>query len=898
MSIDLSDPQLTAVRGAIADPNNPISWFILHYSSTAPSPSLAVLADGPSPVLPHWQEHLNDTNEDVLFGYGEIGGKGLVMVFLRDNVGGVRRARAIVHSRAVASLFPDYSALITIAHPSQLTEDLVTERLGLHHSSASTPMSKYTVPGSDIPNPLSPTAAGQGRAMPRSDPSQPPTASSRNVSQSNGQPQGETLRDSDSVPSPLRQLHNQILSDSPTRAGSPGPNLAGPISLDPSPRPELKSQGISSADYFKDENARTRKTSFGARLKHTFTHRSAASTDDNPGQPSSSSPATTHTPHSQTQSQANSPQPSSPTSPSTSRFKASSLVKAFGGKRRASENIVTGTATSTGVNGSPPTSPQVNEFGQGGYGGSGTVEYAPPVPPKDASLNRQPQPIAVSSEQLQDQDRNGSNPTSPSRTGTNGHGNGYSPQDPSPQQQNLIIPPTTRSTSLSPSPSARQALYIARQKSLTQEIEIQERFRRDQEEKAARAEGSLADHVGENGGETLVDDDDKSVRLAYDESDREDEVVEQKAGNGIVLGGVVEFNQYSQVDGDRPKDALAVPQQELSSLPSTDISPAERANNTAGTAIVDSAVSDDLALQERADALPREEDEAKARITAEEAVRAREEEVKRITEQERLEEERMWEDKRLAEEEKERVRMEQLRLEQEAEAAQEEEEARLRSAEEERIRLAEERRVREAEERTRREAEEKARSEAEERARIEAEEKTRLAEEEVRRTEERLRFEAEEKQRLRIENEQRMKWEKEEHERLVREEEERQRVERERARKNLISETLEKGKKGGGIMLRGWVTVQTYKSMTWRRRYFHLLSTEMRLFKTEGDDKPIQTIYFGSGSAVSEQYEESQVKDSFKVISDGPKGEEDFFLFTDSAEDKETVLQGLKMCLG
>jgi hypothetical protein len=28
--------------------------------------------------------------------------------------------------------------------------------------------------------------------------------------------------------------------------------------------------------------------------------------------------------------------------------------------------------------------------------------------------------------------------------------------------------------------------------------------------------------------------------------------------------------------------------------------------------------------------------------------------------------------------------------------------------------------------------------------------------------------------------------------------------------------------------------VQTFRSMTWRRRYFHLFGTEMKLFKSEG----------------------------------------------------------------
>ena len=50
-----------------------------------------------------------------------------------EGVGGVRRARAVVHSRAVASLFPDYSALITLNRAEELTDELIKEKLGLDH---------------------------------------------------------------------------------------------------------------------------------------------------------------------------------------------------------------------------------------------------------------------------------------------------------------------------------------------------------------------------------------------------------------------------------------------------------------------------------------------------------------------------------------------------------------------------------------------------------------------------------------------------------------------------------------------------------------------------------------------------------------------------------------------
>lgn len=53
------------------------------------------------------------------------------------------------------------------------------------------------------------------------------------------------------------------------------------------------------------------------------------------------------------------------------------------------------------------------------------------------------------------------------------------------------------------------------------------------------------------------------------------------------------------------------------------------------------------------------------------------------------------------------------------------------------------------------------------------------------------------------------------------------------------------------------------------------------------------TIPLGE-SRVSEKYEESQVHDSFKITT---VAQEDYFLFTDSAEDKAALLRGLRVAL-
>lgn len=68
-----------------------------------------------------------------------------------------------------------------------------------------------------------------------------------------------------------------------------------------------------------------------------------------------------------------------------------------------------------------------------------------------------------------------------------------------------------------------------------------------------------------------------------------------------------------------------------------------------------------------------------------------------------------------------------------------------------------------------------------------------------------------------------------------------------------------------------WVTVQTMSSPTWRRRYFHLLAPELRLYKSDSEadaGKPLTTIKL-EGARVSEAYEESAVQGSWKLAAGG-----------------------------
>lgn len=150
-------------------------------------------------------------------------------------------------------------------------------------------------------------------------------------------------------------------------------------------------------------------------------------------------------------------------------------------------------------------------------------------------------------------------------------------------------------------------------------------------------------------------------------------------------------------------------------------------------------------------------------------------------------------------------------------------------------------------------------------------EKRRVLEEKAQQEEERLRLGREEAERratqIREEEERRLEQEAQERRAIQQREEEERREEAERteakhraqeqevekarlaeeavrARKDNLRAELHRGKATGGMMLQGvstladiahiqHVTVQTTKSVTWRRRHFQLFPTELKLFKTD-----------------------------------------------------------------
>ncbi|GMK58102.1 hypothetical protein CspeluHIS016_0501340 [Cutaneotrichosporon spelunceum] len=274
----------------------------------------------------------------------------------------------------------------------------------------------------------------------------------------------------------------------------------------------------------------------------------------------------------------------------------------------------------------------------------------------------------------------------------------------------------------------------------------------------------------------------------------------------------------------------------------------------------------------------------------------------REAEELRLQQEREAEELRILEEreallvaetrrlEKERLRMEAARIEEERLAAKEEErlDALLRAEEEERRTAAEE------EGRIREKQEAESARQAQEHRLVEMEERLAAQQEEARLAAER---EAEREAAERAE-EARLEAEREEHEReaIAAAKAEQERLERFARERDEVTRQLKGGKAEGGIMLRGWVTVQTMNSPTWRRRYFHLLAAELLLFKSDSESdtgRPLTSVRLDTAK-INEAYEESAVQGSWKLEA----GAKEYYMFADSFEDRATVLQALAIAIG
>ncbi|KAG1448471.1 hypothetical protein G6F56_008932 [Rhizopus delemar] len=121
---DVSDPRiLNAYYGITED--EPVNWLLAGYKD---SRNVIILYSSGTNGLSEFREHL--TNE-ILFGFIRVEDKFVLVTYVPDSVNGVRRARALVHSRSVAAVCPLAHAQLTASSLSDLSDSNIRTRLKL-----------------------------------------------------------------------------------------------------------------------------------------------------------------------------------------------------------------------------------------------------------------------------------------------------------------------------------------------------------------------------------------------------------------------------------------------------------------------------------------------------------------------------------------------------------------------------------------------------------------------------------------------------------------------------------------------------------------------------------------------------------------------------------------------
>jgi hypothetical protein len=121
MACDLSDPKIQETYQEIIS-GGETDWMLLGYHDTRDTISLYSKGTG---GLDELRANLLD---EVLYGFVRIGTHYLLITYMNDQVSGVRRARALVHGRAVASTLERHDLQISVSSEGELSEASIRSR--------------------------------------------------------------------------------------------------------------------------------------------------------------------------------------------------------------------------------------------------------------------------------------------------------------------------------------------------------------------------------------------------------------------------------------------------------------------------------------------------------------------------------------------------------------------------------------------------------------------------------------------------------------------------------------------------------------------------------------------------------------------------------------------------
>ncbi|KAJ1306617.1 hypothetical protein OPQ81_007614 [Rhizoctonia solani] len=154
MIIDISDPEIAkAYQSIIKDQSK--DWLILGYSKARDA---LRLIDSGSGGLDLVRNEIKAHSSDVTFSLVQVNGPGsLVLVSLiPPAIGGVKRARAIVHGRALEDAFPTRRVVVNIASETELTPALIEHALRSHAPLTRGQNSEPRLPMGGLQRPMSP----------------------------------------------------------------------------------------------------------------------------------------------------------------------------------------------------------------------------------------------------------------------------------------------------------------------------------------------------------------------------------------------------------------------------------------------------------------------------------------------------------------------------------------------------------------------------------------------------------------------------------------------------------------------------------------------------------------------------------------------------------------------
>ncbi|GAA5908352.1 uncharacterized protein JCM6883_004360 [Sporobolomyces salmoneus] len=156
MSLDVSDPRIPQHYSLIRSQDSPIDWCSFGYQKTTNKLSLYGSGAGGVDQL---RESL--TPQEVQYGFLKVEGRIILWTFMAESIGGVKRARALVHSRSLTNTFKSHHAQFLALSPSDFSLPRVHSLLRLPPLSTSTIHSRTVSNPNSVSSPTSSTSADQ-----------------------------------------------------------------------------------------------------------------------------------------------------------------------------------------------------------------------------------------------------------------------------------------------------------------------------------------------------------------------------------------------------------------------------------------------------------------------------------------------------------------------------------------------------------------------------------------------------------------------------------------------------------------------------------------------------------------------------------------------------------------